>query len=900
MISPTTNVEFPGDGWRRAQPWLDALAIAALAAAIRLSGLDAVPWDQTQVEILKLVDPIVDQDRWPAVGWEISGRFGGVLPALLFWLLAIPRFVTRSPMALIGFGAAFDVVAAALTYAIARILFGRAAGLMAGILYALDAALVTHSQILWNLTMVPCFTALMLLGLVLLVVERRPLGAALVVVALAVNLQLHFLTAYLIPPVLVLLVVYRPRLRGGYLGRAFALTVLLWAPYLGHEVRHGFPNLRAAAGIAASVFTGSVTPEVDAAPARFNQAVLVRGATFRNVELPNLPTRFLPKSVEPATWIRAFDEVEAARGALSGLGAALLAVSLCRGVAERRRTGSAPRSSRVAALLLSCYALPLGVLALARFRIYDRYLLPLHPLPIVLAVAWVPLLLPRPGSRRDSAPRSRLARWSRAIGAVALVVALTAPHLSVLRELRRDARTTGLIANDGTLGSKIAVARFFLEDLGLDAPAFERDTSFFSWPGGPAPDRHTGFRPLFAYLVDGLQVPRRLDRPRGPRYLVVYRGEEHHVIPDLITNETFERETFSVVRLDPALELGYASRGSSAPDDWWHTGGHTDGWIMANFPLSWGGDSALSDDVTAQYMELPFELHAERPHGLFVLQTRECVAWVSLNGEMLARDDCPPGRAADERESVIHAYPLDGHWAVGKNVLRFELVLRYPSSILDAYVVSLKGAGRLLAPPPEVARFAPFVSPDPRRFRVRADQPPAGWVPVGLPVPDEAKLASWLRAGPDTSAVPTFGPRLWSMPTWQVDYGFESQAGYFQADISPYPRPDFRRYWGLAMALEAHGTGGAYRLVVRDRDGGEWRYQDDTVMWEDGLVALAVPFAALRRDESAGGGSGALDLAHVQSVMVQVLPGRAHPPLRDQTFRFTPPILLDHRPARPG
>ncbi|MFN7953387.1 MAG: glycosyltransferase family 39 protein [bacterium] len=871
------------------RPGWDVVWVVGVAAALRLSGLDAVPWDHNQVEILKLVDPIVNQGAWPAVGWEISGRFGGSLPALLFWILALPRFVTRSPLALIAFGALFDVAAAGLTCLVARRLFGRVAGLVAGLLYAFDATLVAYSQTLWNLTMVPCFTALLLLGLVLVLVERRSWGVIPLLAALSALVQLHYVTAYFVPPVVSLLLIHRPRLRPAHVAIGVALALLGWAPYLAHEVRAGFPNLRAARDIAASVFTGSTPLEVDAVPNRFNAAVLARGATFRGVAFPSLPTRFLPAGVQPAWFVRALDEL----GVLLGTCAAAGALVLLGFVLQWLRSGrSAERAGRArgAALVLALYAVPLAVLALARFRLYDRYLLPLYPLPMILAVA--PLALERVRSARRGA-RVALA----ALGALVLA-AWCLVQMKVIGETRADARATGLVANDGTLGAKLEVARFFIEDIGLDAPAFARDTSFFSWPDVPAPDRHRGFLPLFSYLMDEVGVKRRLDRPRGPRYLVVYRGEQAQVVPELVTTEEYERERFSVVRFDEAVTMSYAFRASHVPEDWQRVGGHSSDWVISKFPLSWGGATALDESVAAQYLEVPFELHEPRAHGLFVIQTRECVEWVVLNGETLASNHCPPGRSRDELESTIHTYPLDDHWSVGPNVLRFKLVLRYSTASIDAYVLTLESSDRALRAPPEVARLARFVSPDPRRFRIAADVRPTGWLPVGLPMPHGPKMVEAFRTGPDTPATVRLAHAPWSLAAWETQFSLLSERAYWFVTMSPYPRSDFRGNWGLATELESSGRGGELRLVLHEHDGDEWRHADPVVLWEEGWKALAVPFAAFERDANQSAGDGRLSLAAIDAVMVQVVPGKTQTPLRDQTIRFTLPVLLEERPSQ--
>ncbi len=897
----TTPSERPLSGRLRTlltRPGWDVLWVVAIAAGLRWSALDTAPWDHNQAEILRLVDPIVSRGAWPAVGWEISGRFGGSLPALLFWILAIPRFLTRSPLFLVGFGAAFDAVAAGLVCIVGRRLFGRAAGIGAGLLYAFDASLVAYSQTLWNLTMVPCFTALVCLGLVVLVVERRSWGVIPLLAGFSALVQLHYLTGYFLPALVLLLVAFRPRARLAHLAAGLALATAGWIPYLVHDANHGFPNIRAAQDIVVSVFAGSSStePSVDAAPDRFNDAVLARGASFRGVEFPNLPTRFLPAGVRPAGFIRALDGAQWALGVVAVIGVLTLMTGA---VVERRRravTDAAPSPSwsRRGSVLIVLYGLPVLMLSLARFRLYDRYLLPLYPLPMLLAVAVLASDGPLVRRLRAAGRRGRVAT-------IAVLCVLLAAWCmikwEVVRQTRAEARATGLVANDGTLGAKLDVARFFLEDIGLDAPAFARDTSFFSWPGLPAPDRHRGFQPLFPYLLEEAGVQRRLDRPRGPRYLVLYRGEQAHVVPRLVTTEEHERERFSVVRFDEAVQFSYAYRATQVPADWQQVGGHTDDWVISKFPLSWGGGTALDESVEAQYIELPFVLAEPREHALFVLHTRECVEWVVLNGETLGSGECPPGRSREEREATIHTYPLDGKWSVGPNVIRFKLVLRYATASIDAYALTLTTAHQALRPPPEIARLARFVSPDPRRYRIPSDSRPTGWLPIGEPIP-AADAGRALAVGPDTRAtiVPARAP--WMLPAWEVPFSLASTHGFWFVYFSPIPRPSFVGTWGVALELESDALGGKLRVVIRDGDGDEWAHVDDTVLWSDGWVALALPYRAFDLDVVQNRGNGRLDLEAVDAVMAQVLPGPTATLLGDRAIRLTQPIVLLHEPRR--
>ncbi len=90
--------------------------------------------------------------------------------------------------------------------------------------------------------------------------------------------------------------------------------------------------------------------------------------------------------------------------------------------------------------------------------------------------------------------------------------------------------------------------------------------------------------------------------------------------------------------------------------------------------------------------------------------------------------------------------------------------------------------------------------------------------------------------------------------------------------------------------------GGELRLVIRDADGDEWAHVDDTVLWEEGWRALAVPHRAFELDRVQSRGNGRLDLRSVDAVMVQILSGRAAMALGDRKVQLTQPIVLRYEP----
>ncbi|MCB1884445.1 MAG: hypothetical protein KDG89_10700, partial [Geminicoccaceae bacterium] len=796
------------------------LGVVVLAALPRLLALDLAGFDHNQEELLKLVDPIVDDGRWPLVGWEISGRFAGSLPALLFWILAIPRFVTLSPAALIGFGAAFDVAAAGLTCVLGRRLFGRAAGLAAGVLYASEAHLVEHSRILWNVTMLPCFTALMLLGVVMWIVDRRPWGLVPLVVGLTCLTQLHLLTVYLVPPLLLVMVLLRPPLAVKPLALALGLGLALYAPYLLNEVREDYPNLRAARSIAGAVFAERSGEEDGAQVAvdrAVNRAILEKAVVFHRFRyaVDQLPPE--ARLTAPAAGYQAWNR---GRSVAFCVGLAVLVVALGRGLAGRMR-GRRPlaREARVALVLIAFHYLPLAVLALASFRLYERYVVPIFPVPFLIAVAPIGALVAwSPAERRPRAIRGL------GLAASVLVVAgLTGAHLRLTLFTRALSRNLGVLSEAATLGTQTEIARFFLRR-GLDHAAFRRQVHYFQWPGEELAERGVGYGPIFRWLAEerGEGAEPGSAASEDEQWMVFYAFEGRHLVPDVDAVEVVEGEHFIAARIDAARVDNWLRSTTRPGDPWWDPAQPVDGWIRNRLPYTTErGTYDEPSGVPELYLSLDATVDHASPGGYLLYKTRACVQGMALDDAFIAGAPCPQGDAKEELPTVLRSIDVTGALTPGRHVLRTKLIPRYVSTWFDAFLLPMRRPGVPLEPPFRELLYGTFLYPELYRYRVPEPAPLPSGRPAGRWPTTQADLAGSLLSGADTRVDVTL-ERDETGPILHLRYDFDGYDSWITLLFGTEPHVDLSGAEAVSFSLRTNGRGGAARLALKELDGDEW------------------------------------------------------------------------------
>lgn len=386
--------------------------IVVLAVYLRLAHLDMAEFKRDEAQVALMALDLVAGRHLPLVGigTSVPGLENG---PVMVYLTAIPLLVARDAALASGFIALLNVVALIVSARVAERVFGRLAALLAASAYAVGSWAVMFSRKLWPNEAMPVFSALLALALYEAVVAGRARGLTLAGLWLGLLVNLHP-SGIVFVPVVAVAVLLRPtllRTRGALL--AGALVLLVSAPFLTHEIRFGFPALRAVQGT-----TGS---EARVDGSAFELATTLVGPTAYGVVTGDLVDQFRARAWPDG-------ELGWLTGALLVVGVLSTAVQLVR--AWRRGAGW-----RAPALVLCWLLLPLVVASRRTVTLQIYYLISLIPLlfPFVGAALALPSRLLRNASRP-----LRSAAVGLPVAVLLWASAVQIQHFNLFFELIRD------------------------------------------------------------------------------------------------------------------------------------------------------------------------------------------------------------------------------------------------------------------------------------------------------------------------------------------------------------------------------------------------------------------------------------------------------------------------------
>lgn len=213
-----------------------------MAACLRLWGLEHSPSGGDQAVLLNIALRWVTQGKLPLAANKSS--VGLMNPPLLEYLLAVPLFLRRDMIWVARFVALINLASVAATFFVLRPALGQRVALLTTLLYAVNPWAVYYARLIWNPTLIPLFSTLLLASL-LAAFAGRHTGRATVLAFLwlAAAIQLHLASLALVPALALLGWIFRRRLTIRALIAGAALFVLTFAPFIVYEIETGFMDL---------------------------------------------------------------------------------------------------------------------------------------------------------------------------------------------------------------------------------------------------------------------------------------------------------------------------------------------------------------------------------------------------------------------------------------------------------------------------------------------------------------------------------------------------------------------------------------------------------------------------------------------------------------------------------
>jgi 4-amino-4-deoxy-L-arabinose transferase-like glycosyltransferase len=155
------------------------------------------------------------------------------------WLSNLDPVGPAIMVALMGIG-----TVAILFYLLNR-WYGFFAAFLPSLIYAVSPGITQFSRSSWNPNPLPLFTVLILFCLDRYFRNHRLIWILLTGICFGIIIQLHYLALILLPVATIILLIQSPKKSWLKLCLILAIGFFLGAaPYLGFEIRHGFPNIR--------------------------------------------------------------------------------------------------------------------------------------------------------------------------------------------------------------------------------------------------------------------------------------------------------------------------------------------------------------------------------------------------------------------------------------------------------------------------------------------------------------------------------------------------------------------------------------------------------------------------------------------------------------------------------
>lgn len=230
------------------------LVVIAVGAFLRFYRLGNSPIWGDQSILYSIALDFLNTGKLPLAANKSSA--GVMNPPFVEYLIAAPLFVYRSLLSPLWFQAILSLLGIPIIFLVGAKILGKPAGLLAAAAYAISPWTVYYSRLIWNPSLVPFFTLLLLGSFLLYLTSARRLFLVLVFVWLAIVTQLHLSSLVLIPVLVVISVVFWHRFWRGDLWQTaipivlgLGLFFLLYLPYGIFERQVDFADIKILTGV---------------------------------------------------------------------------------------------------------------------------------------------------------------------------------------------------------------------------------------------------------------------------------------------------------------------------------------------------------------------------------------------------------------------------------------------------------------------------------------------------------------------------------------------------------------------------------------------------------------------------------------------------------------------------
>jgi 4-amino-4-deoxy-L-arabinose transferase-like glycosyltransferase len=216
--------------------------IILLAAYFRLAFIDLAEFKGDEARDAFIARDIVENGKVPLLG--APTMVGGNSGPLYYFLLALPFSLSFNPIVASAFIASLNVIAVIITYKFAKDFFNERIALIASALVALSPFVIIFSRKIWNPDLIFPFSIILLYSLYAFALKKKSKFLIPLFIGFSFLIQIHAITLFLVPVVLIFLFKFRSAIKFKHLIIALAFSFLLFSPFIYFELTNNFKNTK--------------------------------------------------------------------------------------------------------------------------------------------------------------------------------------------------------------------------------------------------------------------------------------------------------------------------------------------------------------------------------------------------------------------------------------------------------------------------------------------------------------------------------------------------------------------------------------------------------------------------------------------------------------------------------
>ena len=214
------------------------ILIVLLAAYLRLASLNLGEFKSDEAGTSFVLKALVQHGMVPLLGPPLSTA--GNAGPFYYYILAIPFLISTNPLVSMIFVALVNVLGVIFIFKFAREFFNERIALIASALEAVSPFAVLFSRKIWNPDLIFPFTVLLFYCVYSFVIKKKPKYLVPIFVLYAIILQIHPITFFLAPVILLFIWQSRSQIQARYVLIGVAFGLVLFSPFIYGQVTTGF------------------------------------------------------------------------------------------------------------------------------------------------------------------------------------------------------------------------------------------------------------------------------------------------------------------------------------------------------------------------------------------------------------------------------------------------------------------------------------------------------------------------------------------------------------------------------------------------------------------------------------------------------------------------------------